>query len=324
MIVDFQHHYVPYELATRHGVTARGRVEVRDGTTPKVTLNERLYDLDKQLADMDEMGIDVAVLSCLLAWDASAEDCHFVNQKMSEAQSRSKRFAGLAHIPAHDAQESVAELRYAIGKLGLRGVALTSQVMGKPLDDRTFFPIYEAAAELDIPVWVHPAMAPKGYLLAQDHDLGRLLVREFDLCLACVRLIAGGVLEAFPTLNFVIAHFGGGIAAIKERVIKRAHRFDRQLTKPFPELFDRLYFDMAGFEGGELALGAALAGISAERLVFATDYPQDFTGVSTSSGDRGPAVSDYIRAIRNRLPATLAEKVLGKTAATLLKLPERS
>jgi predicted TIM-barrel fold metal-dependent hydrolase len=320
VIVDFQHHYVPYELATRHGVAGRGRVEVRDGAAPKVTLHEKLYDLDTQLADMDQMGIDVAVLSCFIAWDASPEDCHFVNQKMAEAQSRSKRFAGLAHIPAHDGKAAVKELKHAISELGLRGLAVTSQIMGKTLDAREFFPIYEAAAELNVPVWVHPAMSPKGYTLAEDHDLGRILIREFDLCLASVRLIAGGVLETFPSLKFVIAHFGGGIAAIKERLLKRAHRFDRPLKKPFPELFDSLYFDMAGFEGGELALDAALAGISPERLVFATDYPQDFTGVSTLPGVRTPTVPEYIGTVRKKLPPAVAEKVLGGTASELLKL----
>jgi predicted TIM-barrel fold metal-dependent hydrolase len=239
---------------------------------------------------------------------------------MAEAQSRSKRFAGLAHIPAHDANRAVQELKHAITGLGLRGLGITSQIMGKPLDAPEFFPIYEAAAELDIPIWVHPAMAPKGYALAEDHDLGRILVREFDLCLASVRLIAGGVLETFPSLKFVIAHFGGGIAALKERLLKRAHRFDRPLKRPFAELFDTLYFDMAGFEGGDLALDAAIRGISPDRLVFATDYPQDFTGVSTLPGTHPPAVPEYIDAIRKRLPPPAAANVLGGTAAKLLKL----
>lgn len=322
MIVDFQHHYVPYELAVRHGVAGKGRVEVRDGAAPKVTLHAKLYDLDAQIADMDQMGIDVAVLSCVIGWDASAEDCRFINQKMAEAQSRpDKRFVGLAHIPAHDVKAAAQELRHAVAELGLRGVAITSQIVGKPLDAPDFLPIYELASEFNVPIWIHPAMAPKGYLLAQDHDLGRILVREFDLCLAAVRLIAGGVLETFPSLKFVIAHFGGGIAAIKERLLKRAHRFDRQLKTPFPKLFDRLYFDMAGFEGGELALDVALAGILPERLVFATDYPQDFTGVSTSSAVQPPTVPQYVEAIRKKLPASIANRVLGGTAAELLKIP---
>ncbi|MCZ6490376.1 MAG: amidohydrolase family protein, partial [Acidobacteria bacterium] len=307
--------------ASLRGVTTRGRVEVQEGSLPKVTLHERLYDLDLHIPDMDEAGIDTAVLSCILGWDATLEECRLVNDKMAEAQQLYPgRFVGLAHIPAHDQKASRSELKRAVNDLNLKGVALTSQILGRALDRPEFFSIYETIVELDIPIFVHPAMAPQGYKLAQDHDLGRILVREFDLCLAATRLIAGGVLERFPTLKFVIGHFGGGIAAVKERIAKRVHRFDRQLSKSFEEYFDMLYFDMAGFEGGEVALGSALLGISCQRLLFATDYPQDFTGVSTSSGNQAPRIGSYIAAIRNQVSPSEADDMLGKTAARLLKL----
>ncbi len=321
VIIDFQHHYVPYELASRRGVTTRDRLEVKEGSLPKVTLHERLYDLDIHIKDMDEAGMDTAVLSCILCWDSPLEDCQLVNDKMAEAQERYPgRFAGLAHVPAHDEKASLAEVQRAVNDLNLKGVAFMSQVMGQALDQPELFSLYETIAKLDVPIFVHPAMAPQGYELAQDHDLGRILVREFDLCLAATRLIAGGVLEKFPTLKFVIGHFGGGIAAVKERIAKRVHRFDRQLSKSFEECFDSLYFDMAGFEGGETALKSALLGISCQRLVFATDYPQDFTGVSTTASNPGEQIGAYIAAIRDQVSPSEAEEMLGKTAAGLLKL----
>jgi len=78
---------------------------------------------------------------------------------------------------------------------------------------------------------------------------------------------------------------------------------------------------MAGFEGGTTALACALEAIRPERLVFATDYPQDFTGVSTDTGKGMSALQDYIKAIRD-LDITAAQKeaVLGGTAAGLLGL----
>ena len=319
MIVDFQHHYVPRELAIRQGVDDSTQVEVFDGSAKKVTLHEKLFDAGAQVRDMDEAGVDVAVLSCLLAWDASSEDCRLTNSKMAEVQeTHAGRFVGLAHIPAHQPEQAIEELLHAIENLSLKGVALTSQIMGRPLDDPDFFPIYEVIGELGVPIFVHPAMAPKGYALATDHDLGRILVREFDLCLATIRLIAGGVLETFPDLKFVIGHFGGGIAAIKERIAKRVHRFDRPLKRDFDEYFDMLYFDTAGFEGGVLALDCALRGISHDRLVFATDYPQDFTGVCTSDGD-APTIHEYMAAIREKT-GDKADKIFGETAASLLAL----
>ena len=75
---------------------------------------------------------------------------------------------------------------------------------------------------------------------------------------------------------------------------------------------------MAGFEGGELALNSALAAISPNRLVFATDYPQDFTGVSTASQGGTPTIGSYIQAIRDRVSPPQAENIFGGTAARLL------
>ena len=189
-----------------------------------------------------------------------------------------------------------------------------------PLDSEQLYPFYEKVGALDVPIFIHPAMVPQGYELLLDYDLARILGREVDLAVAATRIVAGGVLERFPNLKFIIGHFGGGIAGVKDRLVAKAYRFGT-LGKPFEHYFDMLYFDMAGFEGGTTALGCALQGIRPDRLVFATDYPQDFTGVSTDTGKGMAALRDYIDAIRG-LPLTDAEKdaIMGGTAAKLLGL----
>ena len=57
-----------------------------------------------------------------------------------------------------------------------------------------------------------------------------------------------------------MAHFGGGIAAVKERLVGKGYRFGT-FKKPFGYYFDRVYFDTAGFEGGLTALNCALQGM---------------------------------------------------------------
>ena len=82
-----------------------------------------------------------------------------------------------------------------------------------------------------------------------------------------------------------------------------------------------VYFDMAGFEGGQVALNCALQGIRPERLVFASDYPQDFTGVNTDTGKGMSELKSYIETIRNlQLDASQKQAILGATAAGLLKI----
>jgi predicted TIM-barrel fold metal-dependent hydrolase len=227
---------------------------------------------------------------------------------------------GLAQAPVIEGKEALKEIDRAIKELSLHGVTITSQVKGLSLDSPRLCDFYEKVSELDVPIFVHPAMVPTGYAHLTDYDLPRILGREVDLSVAATRIIAGGILDRFPRLKFVIAHFGGGIAAVKDRLVAKGYRFGT-LKRPFQEYFDMLYFDLAGFEGGLTALRCAVVGIRPERLVFASDYPQDFTGVSTDTGKGMTSLCEYIAAVRSLdLDEELRQGILGKTAARLLKI----
>ncbi len=320
MVIDFQHHFVPFELAERRGFGAGERRNMMEGGVPTFTLHSTLYDIGAHLRDMDTAGIDLAVLSCNMGWEAPLDDCRLINDRFAEIQrAHPARFAGLAHVPVFEVA-GLRELDRAHRELGLRGVTIASQLGGQPLDSPRLRDFYAKVAALDVPIFVHPAMALQGYAFLGEYDLARILGRELDLQLAATRLIAGRVLEEFPGLRFVMAHFGGGIAAIKERLENKAGRFGT-LVRPFDEYFERLYFDMAGFEGGPIALACAMEGIRAERLVFATDYPQDFTGATTQTGKDVRDIRGYIALIRSLDTAENAKgAMLGGTAAALLRL----
>lgn len=321
MIIDFQHHYVPVELAKRRGLYSENTTYLQEGGRRATTLHRRLYDLDLQLRDMTEAGIDVSVLSCLLGWNATLDECRLINDDLASIQSKyAGPFVGLAQAPVLEGKEAVGEIDRAIRMLGLKGVTITSQIKGVSLDSPRLYDLYAKVCELDVPIFVHPALAPIGYELLQDYDLPRVLGREVDLTVAATRLIAGGVLDRFPDLQLVIAHFGGGIAAVKDRLMAKGYRFGT-LKQSFEQYFDMLYFDLAGFEGGLPALNCALLGIRPERLVFASDYPQDFTGVNTDTGKGMRELRIYIDAVKNlNLTNDIKEGILGRTAARLLKI----
>jgi aminocarboxymuconate-semialdehyde decarboxylase len=322
MVIDFQHHYIPVQLAKKRGLYSEtGRTMLEEGGLPATTMHQRLYDLDLQLDDMAQAGIDLSVLSCLLGWSAPLEDCRFINDDLAAIQKKyPHRFVGLAQAPILEGKTALDELRRAIGDLGLHGVTITSQVGGFSLDSPKLYDFYETVCALDVPVFVHPALVPTGYEHLKDYDLPRVLGREVDLTVAITRLIAGGIFDRVPNLKIVMAHFGGGIAAVKDRLIGKGYRFGT-LKRPFGEYYDKVYFDMAGFEGGITALNCALQGIRPERMVFASDYPQDFTGVNTDTGKGMKELKNYIETIRNLpLDDKSIKKILGDTAAELLKL----
>ena len=316
MIIDFEHHYIPAELGRRLGMdpTRKEAMKTRDAT-----VHAQLFDLEAQLCDMDRVGIDVAVQSCILGWDTTLENCRLINDCTATVQQQYRgRFVGLAHAPILE-QDGLRELERAIDELGLKGVTISSQVNGLPLDARKFVAFYELMRRLRVPIFVHPALAPKGYSLMNDYQLPVILTREFDLGLAVTRLIAGSVIERYPELDFVFAHFGGGLAGYKERVARSAYRF--KLPQRFEDYFDRLYFDMAGFEGSPIALRCALEGIRPERMIFATDYPQNFNNSDPKQGQSIDGVRLYIEQIAQLpLAETVKQAMLGGTAATLLKI----
>ena len=101
MVIDFQHHYIPVELAKKRGLYSEtGKTLLQEGGLPATTMHRRLYDLDLQLEDMEQGGVDVSVLSCLLGWSAPLEECRFINDDLAAVEKKyPRRFVGLAQAP---------------------------------------------------------------------------------------------------------------------------------------------------------------------------------------------------------------------------------
>ena len=316
MIIDFEHHYIPAELGRRLGMDPSRKDAVRTGDA---SIHSQLFDLQAQIRDMDRVGIDVAVQSCILGWDTTLENCRLINDCTAQMQKDYPgRFVGLAHAPVLE-EAGLHELKRAIVDLGLKGVTISSQVNGLSLDAKEFTPFYDLIQK------VRRADLRSSGAGAEGLQLDERLPVAGD-SYARVRSGCGGdaahrgrLIERYPDLQFVFAHFGGGLAGYKERIARSSYRF--KLPKSFEEYFDRLYFDMAGFEGSPIALRCALEGIRPERLVFATDYPQNFNNQRSKQGKNVDGVSEYIEEIR-RLPLAeeVKEAMLGHTAARLLKI----
>ncbi len=324
-VVDVHHHYVPESIARRNGYVPGETISIKRDGVRFTTLHDLVVDLDLQVADMDKGGIDLAVQSVLLGWDEDLDVCREVNDDAAQvAQRYPGRVVGYAHLPLKDMDAALAELQRAKEELGLPGVAVMTRIDDRFLDDESLYPFYQRAEELEMPIFVHPALACDGHPGAEDHDLDRIIGREFDLMTAVSRLIAGEVLERFPGLAFIMSHFGGGIAGVKDRLRGKAYRFDNTLKRSFDEYFDMIYFDLAGAEGQPGALACGLTAVSTDRLMFATDYPQDFTGATTDSGVGPEGMAAYVDRVRNLdLPDNEINNILGGNAHRLMQLPRR-
>jgi len=325
MIIDWQHHASPEEVMKKRGGKP-GQPFIKDGKVG-LHLYSEVYQMDKQLEFMDAAGIDISVLSATLD---SLEDCKLTDDMYTRIlKEYPDRFICFAPCIPTRGEEALKELERAIKDLGLKGVVISPQNDGFPLDSRELWPFYELVSRLDIPIFVHITNIPVGYdALDANYNLNVLFTREVDNAANTIRIVLGGVLSEFPDLKFVMSHMGGGISAILERFDRYLHfwgekiwtelgaepPFDPPYRENFKELFGRIYFDMAGYEGGMNAVTCALTTLSPERLLFGTDYPYNFR-------DDPQSVRQYVEKIKGLdLPSQTIEGMLGLNAAKLLGL----
>src|SRR5712691_10912769 len=123
---------------------------------------ERLDDLETlRLREMDEAGIDFQVLSHsipgLQAVDAETGPAlaRRVNDRLAEAVKRHPdRFAGFAALPTANPAAAADELERTVTKLGFKGAMINGLTNGVFHDDERFWPIYQRAAALDVPIYI--------------------------------------------------------------------------------------------------------------------------------------------------------------------------
>jgi predicted TIM-barrel fold metal-dependent hydrolase len=320
MIVDFQHHFTPRELF-REDLGDR-RVLQYDATgAPSYTSHALLYDLDEHIRMMDAAGIDAAFLSSGAGMAADLERSRFINDKTREAERRYPgRFIGAAHVHPLGGPEALRELARCAVELGFPGVVITSEVDGRFIDAPEFEPFWAEASRLGLFVFVHPALKLNHPQPFDAYDTARSVGREFSLILATIRLINSGVLDRHPDLTIHMSHLGGGIASMLGRVRSYQDKVfwgtegnPRHGGLPQKELDhylrERFVFDTAGFCGALGSVKTALIELPAERIVFATDYPQEIRARE--------AVRDFVDEIRTLGEA--GERILSGNVGLLLK-----
>ncbi len=325
-VIDFHMHYTPRELVEpRLGPGGTPAVVDQQGI-PAGTLHEGLFRIDRHLECMDAAGVDVAVLSSGAGMGGGTAACATVNAALAKiAEEHPARFVPLAHIdPLDPAWQD--ELSRCVGDYGFTGLAFPSSFADMPLDSPALLPVYKAAAEAGLFVFVHPALPvpPRlgGYYDA--YDLYRCVGREHELIVATYRLIAGGIFDQVPGLKVVMSHLGGGLAAILERIrgyqdkphmgLPPSSPHARTAARPVDHyIAHNFYFDTGGLFGSVNAIRAALTEIPAGRIVFGSDYPQEIRDAAS--------LARFTRALRDSgLARDTIDGILGANGAALLRI----
>ncbi len=260
------------------------RLDIKGMTHPPL---EPFTSVELRLKTMDEMNLDMNVLSfssnpgVYWADDGLANE---LSQAANDAyasivEKHPDKFHALAALPAQNVSLSVKELERAINALGLKGGFLGTNVNGRYLDDERFYPLYEAAAEMKVPIIVHPAN-PAGKEQMKDYHLFNLVGFPTESANSIGRLIFSGLFDRLPDLRFIFLHGGGTVPYLVGRF---AHGWKvrpecKKISRPPLEyLRSNFYLDMLVFHPPVVRFLVDVMG--GERVVLGTDLPYDMTDV---------------------------------------------
>ncbi len=248
----------------------------------------RLLDVaDLRIASMDDAGIDVQVLSVStpgvqsLAPGQAGALARAANDAVGAAVlHRPDRFQGFATLPTGTPDEAARELKRAVRELGLSGAMLFGRTGDLYLDHPSSFPILEAAAELRIPLYLHPQSPVPQVRDAYYQGLGPQIDGilgtggigwHYGAGLQALRLILSGVLEKLPHLQLILGHWGEVVLFYLDRIdlLSSALKLPRALS----DYFKTNIFVTPGGIYTHRYLRWAIEVMGADRILFATDYP---------------------------------------------------
>jgi aminocarboxymuconate-semialdehyde decarboxylase len=255
----------------------------KEGREPAFNVSSVWFDLDKQLARMDQLGHQVDVISSIgpisvhfsdLSAEEGREHAMLWNEEMAGAQHKYPgRFWGTAAVPLIDAKIAIEVLEHAVGKLGLVGVNVPGSIGydGTRLDAAYLEPFYERVEQLGVPVFLHPTDTMLADLFdGYDGALYLGLGRMTDVSVAASRLIYSGLMERHPDLKVYMSHTGGVLPYQSGRMDKS---FSKGIKLPHPTstYIKRMYTDTVSPH--TMGMKFAVEYYGADHIFYGTDYP---------------------------------------------------
>ena len=258
-----------------------------------------LWDMDERLRVIEPfddyaqiVSLAAPPLEALGEPAETAELARLANDELAElVRSRPDTFAGfVAGLPMNDVDAALAEIDRALHELGALGIQIYTHVNGLPLDDPRFEPLFARMAELDRPIWVHPARNSSWPDYPSERkskfELWWLFGWPYDTSAFMARLVFSGILTRHPGLKVITHHAGGMVPFFSGRVGPGMDSFGARTPEDERELVDsgldgrpvdafrRFYADTAVF-GAPHALRCAYEFFGAGHMLFASDMPFD-------------------------------------------------
>jgi hypothetical protein len=272
------------ETISRRGF--RPRKAPRSGLNPIDLLPEIG---ERRLQSMDEAGITLQVLSNtgpgpdLVPGPDGIAIAREMNDHLAAAVARHPtRFAGFAVLPMQSPDAAASELVRAVRELGFLGALVNGTTEGRFLDHPCYEALLASAVELDVPIYIHPHLAPEPVRQAYYSDLpdgaGRVLESagwgwHSETAIQILRLVLSGALDRHRRLKLVIGHMGEMLPMMMARADEVFSLEIDHLSRPISRaILDQVWLTTSGIFT-EPPFLAALLTFGIDRIMFSVDYP---------------------------------------------------
>ena len=250
-----------------------------------------LLDFNKRLQYMDEQRIDMQILSMTspISDDVPKEEAIKIARQANDITKQHMdehpdRFGGFAVLPMADPEAAAAELERCVKELGFCGTLLAGRYKGRWYNEEEFFPVFAKAAELDVPVYFHPAFVPQevqnAYYASDNYDF--IVAAEFssagygwhvDTGIQVMRMILSGIFDKLPNLKIISGHWGETIPAFLERMDSILDQSITHLNKTVSEYYkENVYLTPSGILSND-QLEYLVHVMGADHIIYAIDYP---------------------------------------------------
>ena len=282
--IAIEEHYWDLELSKTYGSGAAiERNRARTG------LMERLFQYgEERIKEMDRSGIDVQVLSHgapstqRLDTQSAAAVTRGVNDRLSEiVRAYPDRLAAFCSLPTPDPASAADELERSV-EIGFKGAMVHGPTNGVFIDDKRFWPIFERAQALDVPIYVHPSNPMKAVIDAYYKDY----VEDFPSILQAgwgftvetathaIRLVLSGVFDKYPRLKIILGHMGESLPFSVWRINQAMSRQgNKPMSSSFRDYFCEHFWITTSGNFSNPALLCSVMEMGVDRILFAVDYP---------------------------------------------------
>jgi 2,3-dihydroxybenzoate decarboxylase len=258
-------------------------------------LKARLLDVqDRRLAQMDEHGIEVMLLSLnapaiqAIPDPAKAEEtARKANDFIAEqVRKRPDRFQGLAALPMQDPARATRELERCVKEFGFRGALVNGFSQVGDADTAVYYdlpqyrPFWATVERLDVPFYLHPRNPlPRDAKIYEGHAwlLGPVWAFGQETAVHALRLMGSGLFDAHPRLSIILGHLGENLPYALWRIDHAnawvEERSDYPAKKPMRDYFTSNFHVTTSGNFNTASLLDAMLVLGADRIMFSADWP---------------------------------------------------